>query len=78
MTAIGLHPEFQDAVGYGDELSGPFGMARVRNVIAVLPGAASTGRVVMFAHYDSVQVSYGGNDDGAGRQQPGDQRDRGR
>ena len=66
LTAIGLEPEFQDAVGYGDELSGPFGMARVRNVIAVLPGTASTGRVFLFAHYDSVQVSYGGNDDGAG------------
>ena len=33
---------------------------------AVLPGETSTGRIVMFAHYDSVQVSYGGNDDGAG------------
>ena len=66
LTAIGLQPEFQDAVGYGDELSGPFGMARVRNVVAVLPGTASTGRVFLFAHYDSVQVSYGGNDDGAG------------
>jgi hypothetical protein len=66
LTAIGLEPEFQDAVGYGDELSGPFGMARVRNVVAVLPGTASTGRVFLFAHYDSVQVSYGGNDDGAG------------
>ena len=66
LTAIGLQPEFQDTVGYGDELSGPFGMARVRNVVAVVPGTASTGRVVLFAHYDSVQVSYGGNDDGAG------------
>ena len=41
-------------------------MARVHNVVALLPGTASTGRVVMFAHYDSVQVSFGGNDDGAG------------
>ena len=41
-------------------------MARVRNVVAMLPGTASTGRVVLMAHYDSVQVSFGGNDDGAG------------
>ena len=41
-------------------------MAAVRNVVAVVPGSAPTGRVVLFAHYDSVQVSYGGNDDGAG------------
>ena len=57
--------EVQDAVGMTDALGG-FGMARVRNVIAVLPGTAPTGRVFLVAHYDSVQVSYGGNDDGAG------------
>lgn len=66
LTGIGLQPEFQDTVGYGGALSGPFGMARVRNVLAVVPGTASTGRVFLVAHYDSVQVSYGGNDDGAG------------
>ena len=43
-----------------------FAMAHVHNVVAVLPGTASTGRVFAVAHYDSVQVSYGGNDDGAG------------
>ena len=64
-TELGLQTEVQDAVGAEDALGG-FGMARVRNVVAVLPGTASTGRVFLFAHYDSVQVSYGGNDDGAG------------
>jgi len=62
---LGLSIEVQDAVGMTDALGG-FGMARVRNVIAVLPGTAPTGRVFLVAHYDSVQVSYGGNDDGAG------------
>jgi hypothetical protein len=62
---LGLTIEVQDAVGMTDALGG-FGMARVRNVIAVLPGTAPTGRVFLVAHYDSVQVSYGGNDDGAG------------
>jgi hypothetical protein len=65
LRGLGLTTEVQDAVGMTDALGG-FGMARVRNVIAVLPGTASTGRVFMVAHYDSVQVSYGGNDDGAG------------
>lgn len=65
LTAIGLRPEFADAVGYSDELSG-LGIASVRNVVAVLPGTASTGKVFLVAHYDSVQVSFGGNDDGAG------------
>ncbi len=66
LTTIGLQPRIQEAVGADGALSGPYGMARVHNVVALLPGTASTGRVVMFAHYDSVQVSFGGNDDGAG------------
>jgi hypothetical protein len=65
LRGLGLTTEVQDAVGMTDALGG-FGMARVRNVIAVLPGTAPTGRVFVVAHYDSVQVSYGGNDDGAG------------
>jgi len=66
LIGFGLHPRIQEAVGADGALSGPYGMARVHNVVALLPGTASTGRVVMFAHYDSVQVSFGGNDDGAG------------
>jgi Peptidase family M28 len=66
LTGFGLQPQIQDTISATDQLSGPHGMARVRNVVAVLPGETSTGRIVMFAHYDSVQVSYGGNDDGAG------------
>lgn len=66
LSGFGLQPQIQDTISATDQLSGPYGMARVRNVVAVLPGVDSTGRIVMFAHYDSVQVSYGGNDDGAG------------
>ncbi|HEY1180125.1 MAG TPA: M20/M25/M40 family metallo-hydrolase, partial [Phytomonospora sp.] len=62
----GLDPRIQDAVGADDALGDGYTMARVRNVVAVLPGTNSTGRSVMVAHYDSVQVSYGANDDGAG------------
>src|SRR5262245_7891252 len=65
LTGFGLQPRIQDAVGETGNLGG-FAMARVRNVIAVLPGQSSTGRLFLVAHYDSVQVSYGANDDGAG------------
>src|SRR6478609_7420947 len=66
LTGFGLQPRIQESGGADGALSGPYGMARVHNVVALLPGTAPTGRVVMFAHYDSVQVSFGGNDDGAG------------
>jgi hypothetical protein len=65
LTGLGIQTRIQDAVGADDHLGG-FAMAHVRNVIGVLPGSSSTGRVFLIAHYDSVQVSYGGNDDGAG------------
>ena len=65
LRGYGLQVQVQDGVGADDALGG-FAMAHVRNVIAVLPGTAPTGRVFAVAHYDSVQVSYGGNDDGAG------------
>jgi hypothetical protein len=75
LAAMGLQPQIQDAVGGTGNLGG-FALARVRNVIAVLPGQSSgdgrpassgaDGKVFLVAHYDSVQVSYGGSDDGAG------------
>ena len=59
LTGFGLQPRIQDAVGATGHLGG-FAMARVRNVIAVLPGQSSTdgrraapragGRVFLVAH----------------------------
>ncbi len=66
LQGLGLDPTVQEAVGGDDGLGGRYAMADVRNIVAVLPGTDSTGRVLMMAHYDSVQVSYGANDDGAG------------
>lgn len=66
LTSYGLQPQIQDAVGADAALGHGYSMAHVRNVVAVLPGTDSTGRIFAVAHYDSVQVSYGGNDDGAG------------
>jgi hypothetical protein len=70
LRGLGLRVAEQDTVGpEAGNLSGAAGavaLARVRNVVAVLPGTAPTGRVFLVAHYDSVQVGPGGNDDGAG------------
>jgi hypothetical protein len=67
LTGYGLRPEIQDATGViAGKINDAGVAAHVRNVIARVPGTASTGRVILMAHYDSVQVSYGANDDGAG------------
>jgi hypothetical protein len=72
LRGLGLAPEVQDTVTTeGGTLSagaGGVAMARVRNVIARLPGTAPGpgGRVFLVAHYDSVQTGPGGNDDAAG------------
>ncbi|AGZ39084.1 M28 family peptidase [Actinoplanes friuliensis] len=70
LRAAGLDPEVQDTVSVqGGQLSssaGGTGLAQVRNVVALLPGTASTGRIFLVAHYDSAQTGPGGNDDAAG------------
>ncbi|MDG4821332.1 M28 family peptidase [Asanoa sp. WMMD1127] len=70
LSGFGLRTSVQDAVGgEAGDLSGSAGaaaVAHVRNVVAELPGTAPTGTVFLVAHYDSVQVGPGGNDDGAG------------
>jgi Zn-dependent M28 family amino/carboxypeptidase len=47
-------------------VDGTQSMAAVANVIATRPGTASTGTVVLTAHYDTVVGSPGGGDDGIG------------
>ncbi|GAB3157823.1 M20/M25/M40 family metallo-hydrolase [Micromonospora sonneratiae] len=70
LRGLGLETEIQDTVAdEAGQLSGAAGgatLARVRNVVAKLPGSNPTGRVFLVAHYDSVQVGPGGNDDGVG------------
>src|SRR5690349_13751122 len=70
LRGLGLSPQVQDTVSVqGGELSasaGGTGLARVRNVVTVIPGSASTGRLFLVAHFDSVQTGPGGNDDAAG------------
>jgi len=70
LRGYGLTADVQDTVSeQGGELqssAGGIGLAHVRNVVAQIPGTASTGRIFLVAHYDSVQVGPGGNDDAAG------------
>jgi hypothetical protein len=58
---LGLQPTVQAATAVrGNEL------ARVENIHARIPGRASTGHVVLAAHYDSVAHAPGAGDDAAG------------
>ncbi|MBQ1050001.1 M28 family peptidase [Micromonospora sp. C51] len=67
---LGLETQVQDTVAEeAGQLSGAAGgatLARVRNLVARLPGTAPTGTVFLVAHYDAVQTGPGGNDDAAG------------
>ncbi len=71
LRGLGLEPAVQDTVAVqgSSRLSasaGGIGLARVRNVVTLIPGSAPTGRIFLVAHYDSVQSGPGANDDGAG------------
>jgi hypothetical protein len=70
LRGVGLDAQVQDTVsvqsGQLSSSAGGINLARVRNVVALLPGTAPTGRIFLVAHYDSAQTSLGGNDDGAG------------
>jgi hypothetical protein len=61
LAALGLGPEVQRAAVFraptGDGVV-------VENVLVRLPGAASTGAVLVTAHYDSVSSAPGAGDDG--------------
>nr|WP_239124011.1 M28 family peptidase [Rhizocola hellebori] len=67
LRGLGVDAQVQDAVTIGKNGDNTIkGGARVRNVVGLIPGSASTGRIFLVAHYDSVQTGPGGNDDGAG------------
>lgn len=65
LQALGLVPEVQTATSLrrrGERVAG----ATVRNVLARVPGTASTGAVLLTAHYDSRGIARGAGDDGSG------------
>lgn len=65
LTGLGYDPQIRSGIGETSALGDP-AMAYVENVVAEIAGSDSTGRLILMAHYDSVQVSYGANDDGSG------------
>ena len=66
LTGLGLDTRVQSAVGARQTRSGETRMARVRNIVAVLPGSEPTGRLFLMAHHDSVETGPGAADDAAG------------
>ena len=65
LTALGLEPEIQTTtslVQFGPVVQS----ATVRNVVARITGTASTGAVLVTAHYDSRELALGAADDGSG------------
>ncbi|MFG1942238.1 M28 family peptidase [Nonomuraea sp. NPDC048826] len=65
LTRLGLRPEEQTATGAHAFGGGDVVAGVAENVIAVIPGRDSTGRVVLAAHYDSTPTTPGASDDKA-------------
>jgi hypothetical protein len=66
LSELGLDTRVQNAVGTWQSGPGETEMARVRNVVGVLPGSDSTGRLFLMAHHDSVETGPGAADAAAG------------
>ncbi|HSR41469.1 MAG TPA: M28 family metallopeptidase, partial [Longimicrobiales bacterium] len=65
LGSMGLDPEIQtETVAMRD--SGVVRAATVRNVVARIPGSATTGAVALVAHYDGAPLSPGASDDALG------------
>lgn len=70
LRELGVESEIQHAVAsngrIGLEWKGTTPAGSLDNVVGRLPGTASTGAVLLVAHYDSVPWSTGAADDGGG------------
>jgi len=66
LTALGLSTEVQEEVMLRRDRRPPYRLTRVENVLGRLRGTASSGAVLLCAHYDTVATSPGAGDDGAG------------
>lgn len=62
---LGLEPRLQ-TVRAPDWYGASGGSVDVVNVLARIPGTASTGTIALVAHYDTLPTTPGANDDGAG------------
>jgi hypothetical protein len=65
LKSLGLEPEVQSALAHRDQPVST-NAAFVHNIVARLPGTASSGAIMLMAHYDSVSSGPGASDDGAG------------
>lgn len=67
LQQLGVKPQVQrTSITTLIEYPGPYGAGTVENVMARLRGTASTGAVLLMAHYDSVSSGPGATDDGSG------------
>jgi hypothetical protein len=62
LRSMGLEPQLQTVTAAAAD-SATVRAATVRNVIARLPGSASSGAVALVAHYDAAPLSPGASDD---------------
>lgn len=65
LRAMGLEPQLQTTTHVNQGFTRVV-TATVRNVLARIPGSASTGAVLITAHYDGREVAFGAGDDGTG------------
>lgn len=65
LRTLGFSPQVLDANGINNA-PGRITIAHTRNIVARLNGTASTGAVLLMAHYDSVASAPGAADDAAG------------
>lgn len=67
LRALGLEPEVRDAIDCsGFPRLRVVSCARVRNVIATIPGRSAGKHLLINAHYDSTPAGPGASDDGLG------------
>ncbi|HEV3036961.1 MAG TPA: M28 family peptidase [Candidatus Angelobacter sp.] len=65
LSALGLSPEVVTGIGTYNG-SGAVIAGKTNDVVARLPGTASSGAIMLMAHYDSVSTAPGAADDAAG------------
>jgi len=65
LRTLGLDPEVQTTTSV-IQTAAFARSATVRNIVARIPGTASTGTVLITAHYDSREIAIGAGDDGSG------------
>jgi hypothetical protein len=66
LVELGLTPEVQTATSLDRRSPTVLAAATVRNLLARVPGTASTGAILLTAHYDSRELSRGAGDDATG------------